>query len=110
MQLFDQSATDHLRKLQTGEVSSVELTQAYLDRIAAVDDRVGAFLRVDAERALAQAAEIDTRRAKSQSVGKLGGLPVAIKDILSDRGQLNTCASKILAEFRPPYDSTVIAK
>ena len=60
--------------------------------------------------ALEQAADIDARRAKRQPVGRLAGLPVAVKDILCERGQLTTCASRMLANFRPPYDATVIAK
>jgi aspartyl-tRNA(Asn)/glutamyl-tRNA(Gln) amidotransferase subunit A len=110
MSPFQQTASEHLRNLEAGTISSVELTRAYLDRISAVDVRVGAFLRIDAEGALKRAAEIDTRRAKRQSVGPLAGLPVAVKDIFCERGQLSTCASKILAEFRAPYDSTVIAR
>ncbi len=62
-----QTASEHLRSLESGAITSVELTQAYLDGLQAVDDRVGAFLRVDAERALAQAAEIDAQRAKRQA-------------------------------------------
>ena len=71
---------------------------------------VGAFLRVTADRALEQAASIDARRAKGETLGVLAGLPVAVKDVLCDKGELTTCASKILEEFRPPYDSTVVAK
>ena len=99
MTLLPQTASDHLRSLESGAVSSVELTRAYLDRIRQFDDRVGAFLRFDAERALARAAEIDARRAKRQAVGRLAGLPVAVKDILCERGELTTCASRMLAEF-----------
>jgi len=99
-----------LRDLESGAISSVKLTRAYLDRIESLDDRVGAFLRVDAEGALERAAEIDERRAKRQPVGRLAGLPVAVKDILCKRGERTTCASRILAEFRPPYDATVIAR
>jgi aspartyl-tRNA(Asn)/glutamyl-tRNA(Gln) amidotransferase subunit A len=110
MSLFQQTATELLQRLTTGEISSVELTKAYLDRIAKVDGRVGAFLHVDAERALKQAAEIDARRAKRQTIGRLAGLPIAVKDNLCERSQLTTCASRMLANFRPPYDATVIAK
>jgi aspartyl-tRNA(Asn)/glutamyl-tRNA(Gln) amidotransferase subunit A len=110
MTLLPQTASDHLRSLESGAVTSVELIRAYLDRIQEFDDRVGAFLRFDGERALARAAEIDARRAKRQVVGKLAGLPVAVKDILCERGELTTCASQILASFRPPYDATVISK
>jgi aspartyl-tRNA(Asn)/glutamyl-tRNA(Gln) amidotransferase subunit A len=110
MPLTQQSATEHLQSLQTGELSSVELTQAYLNRIAAIDNRVGAYLRVNADAALQQAADIDARRAKKQPLGPLAGLPVAVKDNLCQRGELTTCASRILENFRAPYDATVIAK
>src|SRR5207247_2119591 len=89
---------------------SVELTKACLDRIAAVDSKVGAFLRVDRDRALEQAGQVDARRAAKQPVGRLAGLPIAVKDILCERGQTTTCASRMLENFRPPYDATVIAK
>jgi aspartyl-tRNA(Asn)/glutamyl-tRNA(Gln) amidotransferase subunit A len=110
MSLTQQTAAQHLRSLEAGSVTSVELTQAYFDRIAALDKRVGAFLRVNAESALKQAADVDAKRAKKQTVGKLAGLPVAVKDNLCERGALTTCASHILSDFRPPYDATVIAK
>jgi aspartyl-tRNA(Asn)/glutamyl-tRNA(Gln) amidotransferase subunit A len=110
MSLFEQTAAEHLRNLESGAVSSVELVRAYLDRIQSVDDRVGAFLRVDADRALRHAAEVDAKRAKRQAVGRLAGLPIAVKDILCERGQTTTCASRMLENFRPPYDATVIAR
>jgi aspartyl-tRNA(Asn)/glutamyl-tRNA(Gln) amidotransferase subunit A len=110
MSILHRTASELARKLAAGEISSVELTTACIERIAATDDRVGAFLRVDEKRALAQAAAIDAKRAKKQSVGPLAGLPVAVKDVLCERGQLTTCASRMLADFRPPYDSTVVAR
>ena len=110
MSLFQQTAAELLRGLESGAITSVELTKAYLDRIAAVDDRVGSFLRVSADRALADANEIDAKRSKRQPMGRLAGLPIAVKDVLCERGQTTTCASRMLEDFRPPYDSTVIAK
>ncbi|MEX2091380.1 MAG: Asp-tRNA(Asn)/Glu-tRNA(Gln) amidotransferase subunit GatA [Pirellulales bacterium] len=110
MSILQRTACELLRSLEAGEISSVELATACIERISATDDRVGAFLRVDEKRALAQAAAVDARRAKKQPVGRLAGLPVAVKDVLCDRGQLTTCASRMLADFRPPYDSTVVAK
>jgi aspartyl-tRNA(Asn)/glutamyl-tRNA(Gln) amidotransferase subunit A len=107
---LDLSAAQQLRLLASRELSSVELTTASLDRIAAVDARVGAFLRTTPERALAQAADIDRRRAAGEDVGLLGGLPVAVKDVLCDRGEVLTCASRMLEHYRPPYDATVVAK
>jgi aspartyl-tRNA(Asn)/glutamyl-tRNA(Gln) amidotransferase subunit A len=110
MSLTEQSASEQLQALKAGAISSVELTRAYLDRIDVVDSRVGAFLRVDSERALEQAAAVDAKRAKKHPVGLLAGLPIAVKDILCERGQVTTCASRMLENFRPPYDATVIAK
>jgi aspartyl-tRNA(Asn)/glutamyl-tRNA(Gln) amidotransferase subunit A len=110
MSTLQRTACELVDSLHRGELSSVELTQACLDRIRAVDGRVGAFLRVDEQRALDQARTIDQRRAKKQPLGPLAGLPVAVKDVLCERGELTTCASRMLADFRPPYDSTVVAK
>lgn len=106
----EQTAREQLAQLESKQLSAVELTQAYLARIDATDAKVGAFLRVDSERAIAQANTIDQRRAAGESVGLLGGLPVAVKDVLCDRDDLTTCGSRMLADFRPPYDSTVVAR
>src|SRR3954453_3193265 len=105
MSFCQQTAIEQLRLLEGGELTSVELTESYLQRIDAVDGRVGAFLSVDREQALAQAADVDKRRANGQSVGRLGGLPIAVKDVLCDRTQPTTCASRMLEHFRPPYDA-----
>jgi len=105
-----QSAVDLLNQLESRAVSSVALTQTYLDRIAATNDRIGAFLRVSSESALRQAADIDARRAKGAALGRLAGLPIAVKDILCEQGERATCASRMLENFQPPYDATVIAK
>lgn len=111
MSLIDRTATELLADLQAGAVSSVEVTQAYLDRIAEFDSKVRAFVEpANADRALAQAAAIDEKRAKRQPLGVLAGLPVAIKDLLCTQGERTTCASRMLQNFVPPYDATVIAK
>src|SRR5207247_10736923 len=85
-------------------------TQAYLQQIQKHDSRIKAFLLVDPDAALARANEIDNRRAAGKPVGKLGGLPVAIKDVICTQGVKTTCASKILQNFVPPYDATVVTK
>jgi aspartyl-tRNA(Asn)/glutamyl-tRNA(Gln) amidotransferase subunit A len=110
MSLLESSATNLLARLDSGETTSVDVTQAYLDEIEHWDPLVRAFLRSDGEAALKQAADIDRRRREKKPVGRLGGLPVAVKDLLCAKGELTTCGSRMLANFRPPYDSTVVAK
>src|SRR5687768_14188730 len=110
MSLIQSTATELLRDLEARKVSSVELTRAYLDQIKQHDDKIKAFLLVDPDAALARAKEIDDRRAAGGAVGKLGGLPVAIKDVICTQGVKTTCASKILQNFVPPYDATVVQR
>jgi aspartyl-tRNA(Asn)/glutamyl-tRNA(Gln) amidotransferase subunit A len=104
------SAIEQAQLLESGELSSRELTRAYLENIASRDNSIGAFLRVDTESAMAQADAADERRTAGGDLPRLLGLPVAVKDILCQRGELTTCASRILGEFRPPYDATVVGK
>ena len=106
--LIRSSAADQAAALAAGEVSSRELTQAHLDRIAAVDRAVGAFLNVDAERALSQADAADTARKEGQATSELTGVPVAVKDLIVTRGQVTTAASRILEGWVPPYDATLV--
>ena len=95
-------------KLVAGETTSVELTQAHLDRIAAVDTDVHAFLFVNAEGALSQAAAVDAKRAAGEKLSPLAGVPLALKDVMTQKGVPTTAGSKILEGWRPPYDSTVV--
>jgi len=95
--------------LARGEISSVELTQAALERIEATDGELHAFLTVTADVALAQAKEADARRAAGES-GALLGIPIAIKDVILTKGVRSTAGSKILGNFIAPYDATVTAK
>ncbi len=90
-----------------GQVSAVEVTQAHLDRIAAVDPDVHAFLHVAPELAVAAAAEVDRKRAAGEPLGPLAGVPLALKDVLTTADMPTTCGSKILEGWRPPYDATV---
>ncbi|MFI7646544.1 Asp-tRNA(Asn)/Glu-tRNA(Gln) amidotransferase subunit GatA [Micromonospora sp. NPDC049460] len=104
------TATEIAGIVAAGETSAVEVTRAHLDRIAAVDDRVHAFLHVDSEGALAAAREVDARRAAGEELGPLAGVPVAVKDVLTTKGVPTTVGSKILEGWRPPYDSTIVQR
>jgi aspartyl-tRNA(Asn)/glutamyl-tRNA(Gln) amidotransferase subunit A len=103
------SAADLATKLAAGEVSSVEITQAHLDRIAAVDADVHAFLHIN-EKALDTAAAIDGQRKAGDKLGPLAGVPIAIKDVLCTLGMPSTAGSRILEGWIPPYDATVVAR
>jgi len=108
--LTRRSAAELAAALADGETSSVELTRAHLDRIAAVDGAVHAYLHVDAEGALAAARESDERRARGESASRLDGVPIAVKDVLTTVGMPTTCGSRILEGWVPPYDATVVAR
>jgi aspartyl-tRNA(Asn)/glutamyl-tRNA(Gln) amidotransferase subunit A len=110
MSLLRQTAVELLGKLHSGELTSRELTESYLAQIDRHDPRVKAFLRVDRQRALDAATRIDEKRRQRKPLGLLAGLPVAIKDLLCTAGETTTCASRMLENFVPPYDATVIAR
>ncbi|GAB3521415.1 Asp-tRNA(Asn)/Glu-tRNA(Gln) amidotransferase subunit GatA [Phytohabitans suffuscus] len=93
-----------------GEASATEVTEAHLTRIAEVDDRVHAFLHVDAEGARAAALDVDERRSAGEPLGPLAGVPVGVKDIVATRGVPTTAGSRILEGWRPPYDATVVER
>jgi aspartyl-tRNA(Asn)/glutamyl-tRNA(Gln) amidotransferase subunit A len=102
------TAHDCRELLQSGQVSSVELTQAYLDRIGAVDGDVKAYLAVDEAGALRAARSVDTKPKGERLPWE--GVPIGLKDVLCVKGMETTCASRILKGYIPPYDATVVAK
>ena len=91
----------------SGDVSAVEVTTAHLDKIAAVDAQVRAFLHVAPEQALAAARAVDERRAAGEPLGPLAGVPLALKDVFTTADMPTTCGSRILEGWQPPYDATI---
>lgn len=100
-------AHEHLTKKS---FSSLELTQSLYHRIKAVDSKVAAYLTLTEEEAYQQARQADDRIARGEGITELTGIPLALKDILCTKSIRTTCASKILSNFSPPYDATVVAK
>lgn len=109
MKLFELTIAQAGHLLMDKEISAVELTRAVLDRIDAVDAKVAAYLTIDTDGALAQAEAAD-RRLANGDVHPLTGVPLGIKDLICTKGLRTTCASKILENFIPPYDATVITR
>ena len=109
-QLFYLPAARQAELVRRREVSARELAQAYLDRVAAIDERIGSYLLVDAVGALGRADEIDRGLHRGDDVGPLGGVPIALKDLFVTRGVATTAGSRILAGWRPPYDGTAVAR
>ncbi len=110
MELYSLTIHELHEKLKKREIASLELTEAFLKRIEAVDGKIKAFLTVTKEDAIKQAKEADKRLAFGTDITPLTGIPIAVKDIFCTKGILTTCASKILANFVPPYDAHVIKK
>ncbi|HCP72734.1 MAG TPA: Asp-tRNA(Asn)/Glu-tRNA(Gln) amidotransferase subunit GatA, partial [Actinobacteria bacterium] len=109
MMIRDSAAT-MAAALAKKEISAVDLANQHYEQIAAVDKDVHAFLYLDKEGALAQAAEVDKKRAAGEKLSPLAGVPLALKDVLTQKGVPTTCGSKILEGWRPPYDATVVTK
>ncbi|MCG5061828.1 MAG: Asp-tRNA(Asn)/Glu-tRNA(Gln) amidotransferase subunit GatA [Limnoraphis sp. WC205] len=98
------------QQLVNKERSAVEIVQEALDRIDQLDSKLNSFLCVTADRALQQAQQVDAKIAAGEEIGLLAGIPIGIKDNLCTQGITTTCASKILENFVPPYESTVTQK
>ena len=108
--ILELSALDIGSKIKSGEITSVQATQAFLDAIESLDKDYKSYITVCRDSALARAAEVDSLIAQGRLTGDLAGVPIAIKDNICTKGTATTCASRMLANFVPPYDATVINK
>ena len=97
-------------RLNRKEISAVEMTSAFLNRIQQLDDKLKAFVTVIGNEALSQAKAVDDRRSNGETLGLLAGVPIAVKDNMCTRGVPTTCSSRILEGFIPPYDATVVSR
>ena len=96
--------------LLNGELSSIEVTTSVLSEIESKDKKINAFISVDHEGALKQAADVDARRNAGDKLHPFAGIPIALKDVLCVKGGRTTCGSKILSEYIAPYDATCVAR
>ncbi|MCC8192954.1 MAG: Asp-tRNA(Asn)/Glu-tRNA(Gln) amidotransferase subunit GatA [Ruminococcus sp.] len=110
MELYNLSGYELSKKLESKEISSKELTEAVFERIESVEGKVDAYVTLDKENALKKAAEVDEKRASGEKLSRLAGLPVGIKDNISTRNLRTTCSSKMLENYIPPFNATVMDK
>jgi aspartyl-tRNA(Asn)/glutamyl-tRNA(Gln) amidotransferase subunit A len=109
-ELYELTISEAADLLRQKKISSVELTQAHLERIRAVEPEVRAFTLVTDELALQQAEEADRRFASGERLSPLTGIPIAIKDVICTKDITTTCGSRMLEHFKPPYDATVMKR
>ena len=110
MELYEYTVHELVEKLEKGEVTSVEITKSYFDRIKEIDPKVKAYVSIMEEEAMAKAKEVDEKRANGEKVSALAGIPIGIKDNMCITGTKTTCSSKMLENFVAPYNATVIEK
>jgi aspartyl-tRNA(Asn)/glutamyl-tRNA(Gln) amidotransferase subunit A len=110
MSLIQFTAHQIAQQIKSKKVSCREVTDEFLSRIDAVEDRVKSFVTVTADEARRRADGLDARLARGEDIGPLGGVPVAVKDLLCTRGVRTTCSSKMLENFVPPYDAHVVER
>jgi aspartyl-tRNA(Asn)/glutamyl-tRNA(Gln) amidotransferase subunit A len=108
--MTDKSASELLALQAAGKASAADIAEAFLTAIRDRDSTLRAFVHVDADRVRQQAAAVDAKRKTGQPLGRLAGVPVAVKDVLCTKGVATTCSSKILENFVPPYDAHVIER
>lgn len=108
MSITSATASELLAKMNSGEITSEEVTAACLEDISRRDTSINAFLSVQQDAALEKAREVDQKRKSGEPLGKLAGIPVALKDNICAEGVTTTCASKMLEQFTPPYDAHIV--
>ncbi|MCB1119899.1 MAG: Asp-tRNA(Asn)/Glu-tRNA(Gln) amidotransferase GatCAB subunit A, partial [Chlamydiia bacterium] len=109
-ELLNIDATEAARRVRAREVSAEALTSLLLEHAQKTEPAVGAYLRLDIDGAIEQARAIDNAIGDGKDPGPLSGVPIAIKDNIHVKGQLTTCASKMLDGFKAPYDATVVER
>ncbi len=110
MELYELTARDIAEKIKNGEISSEEVTISVIRRIEQMEPTINAYITVMADKAIERAKEVDSRLSKGEDIGLLGGVPVAIKDVIITAGTRTTAGSHILENFIPPYNAHVIDK
>lgn len=110
MELYKKSAYELSQMMKNGEVSSVEITKSVFERIKAVEPKIDAYVTLNEENALKAAQEIDNKRAAGEDLPELAGIPIGIKDNISTKGLKTTCSSKMLENYVPPFNATVMNK
>ena len=110
MELFEMTAASLSEKLRKKECSAVEITRSALTQIEKKEEQIGSFVTVCEERALKKAEEVDKKIASGEQLSPLAGIPVGVKDNICTEGILTTCSSKMLYNFVPPYNATVVDK